>query len=150
MKKMCPHEKDTNGDAGTKRRKQTAFSCPPTSPAFSKELQSQSCLHGFNYSCTLVIFPSFFFFPVSRAHKEQSLGQQGSSLRNGFYFEGHFPSKIGNGAACGVEAVMNFDTKTRSTPAWERLLPKVFPASQRLTFKKKSANHSFQAPSVTP
>lgn len=42
------------------------------------------------------------------------------------------------------------DTKTRSTPASERLLPKVFPAGQRLTFQNKSANHSFQAPSVTP
>lgn len=112
---MCPHEEDTNGDAGTKRRKQTAFSCPPTSPAFSKEPQSQSCLHGFNYSCTLVIFPSFFF--PSAVLIKSSLGQQGSSLCNGLYLKDTSPQKIGNGAACGVEAVTNFATETQKPAA---------------------------------
>lgn len=147
---MCPHEEDTNGDAGTKRRKQTAFSCPPTSPAFSKELQSQSCWASIIHA-RLWFF--LLFFPPSAVLIKSSSGQRGSSLRNGFYLKGTSPQKKkGNGAACGVEAVMDFATETQK-PAAHLHRNGCFQTSfqpANVSLSKKSANHSFQAPSVTP
>lgn len=116
---MRPHfKKDTNRDAGTKEGKQTAFSCPPTSPAFSKELQNRSCLR-FNYSCTLVIV-IFSVFVVSHARKKQlrSTREQPPQL---FLFKGRPNLKKRtkrNSASCGEEmgttVVMDDDAKSFS------------------------------------
>lgn len=154
MRKCARMKKTQTGTQAQREGSKQRFHVLPRRRRFPKSCKTKAAgLQLFMHACDFSFFLfSFFPRPVSRAHKEQ-LGSTREQPTQWFLFKGHFPSKKKKETAppVALEAVMNLRRghKTCSTPASERLLRKAFPASQRLTFKK-SANHSFQAPSVTP
>lgn len=148
MRKCARMKKTQTGTQAQREGSKQRFHVLPRRRRFPKSCKTKAAgLQLFMHACDFSFFP-----PPSAALTKSSLGQQGSSLHNGFYLKDTSRQKKKETAPpVALEAVMNLRRghKTCSTPASERLLRKAFPASQRLTFKK-SANHSFQAPSVTP